>query len=92
VWFGEEVTTPPGSPPPLRDIAEAAAWLSVSPSWLQKRVSARLVPHTRIGKHVRFTQDHLDQIVAEGETPVIEPPSYLSLRIPSRGRRRGTHP
>ncbi len=52
---------------PLLGIAEAAALLNVPESWLRKKVSARLVPYTRLGRHVRFTAEHLDQIVAAGE-------------------------
>lgn len=58
---------------PLRNIDTAAEWLGISASTLQKMVAARTVPFTKVGKHVRFSQDHLDQIVAAGEQPVIDP-------------------
>jgi excisionase family DNA binding protein len=70
--------------PRLRDISEAAAYLNVPYSWLRDKVTERRVPFTRLGKHVRFTEDHLDQIVAAGEQPVA--PS------PARGRRRRRSP
>lgn len=57
----------------LRTIPEAAEWLGVHESWLRRAVSARAVPHTRLGKHVRFSQAHLDQIVAAGEQQVPTP-------------------
>lgn len=52
---------------PLKDIPAAAEWLDIPVDTLRKMVSARQVPHTRIGKHVRFAQEHLDAIVAAGE-------------------------
>lgn len=76
---------------PMRDITEAAAFLKIPRSTLRDMVTARTVPHTRIGRHVRFSQEHLDQIVAAGEQPVASPPSVLQLaaaRMPA-GR---THP
>jgi excisionase family DNA binding protein len=69
---------------PLRDVEQAAAWLGIPKKTLQSFVTARSVPFTWIGKHVRFSQDHLDAIVAAGEQPVVEPPSELRIV--------GTHP
>ena len=51
----------------LLTIDEAASFLGVPRSWLRDRVSARQVPHTRLGRHVRFTAAHLGQIIASGE-------------------------
>lgn len=52
---------------PLRTIDQAAEWLGIPAHTLRKLVSARSVPHTRIGRHVRFSADHLAAIVAAGE-------------------------
>jgi len=52
---------------PLLCIVEAAVLLNVPESWLRKKVSARAVPFTLLGRHVRFTAEHLNQIVAAGE-------------------------
>lgn len=57
-------------PEGLLDKHEAAAWLGVSVSWLEKKVAAREVPHTRLGRSVRFSADHLAEIVADGEVKV----------------------
>jgi excisionase family DNA binding protein len=46
---------------------EAAEYLSVTYDWLKRQVAANLVPHTKLGKFVRFTPEHLDQIVSAGE-------------------------
>jgi excisionase family DNA binding protein len=51
----------------LLTIAEAAEYLNVPFTWLRDKVSAREVPHTRLGRHVRFTPEHLDQIIRDGE-------------------------
>lgn len=64
---------------PLKDIEQAAAWLGIPAETLKKRVAAREVPHTRIGKHVRFAEHHLAAIVEAGEQPMTTTPPLLSL-------------
>jgi excisionase family DNA binding protein len=59
----------------LLTIAEAAAELHVPEGWLRKKVSARVVPFTRLGKHVRFTDDHLRAIVVAGQQPPLAEPA-----------------
>lgn len=54
---------------PLKNYEQASAWLGVPSRWLQARVQKGLVPHIRLGKHVRFTQAQLDQLVEESELP-----------------------
>jgi excisionase family DNA binding protein len=57
----------------LLTIAEAAAELNVPEGWLRKKVTARAVPFTRLGKHVRFTNDDLHAIVVSGQqSPLAE--------------------
>jgi excisionase family DNA binding protein len=51
----------------LLTIDEAARRLNVPRSWLRDRVTAGQVPHTRLGRHVRFAPEHLAQIISEGE-------------------------
>lgn len=63
----------------LRNMRAAAEWLGISWETLRKQVSARQVPHTRIGGQVRFAQHHLDAIVAAGEQPVATAPSRLQV-------------
>jgi excisionase family DNA binding protein len=72
----------------LYSISEAAEVLNVPFTWLRDKVTARQVPHTRLGRHVRFTEAHLAEIVAEGETraaPEVVPTATLT------GRRRRRH-
>lgn len=64
---------------PLMNVKQAAAVLNISVSTLQKLVAARKVPFTRVGRHVRFTSEHIAQIIAMGEEPVASAPLALSL-------------
>ena len=57
-------------PAPLLNIEGAASYLAIPERTLRNKVSSGVVPHTRIGKHVRFTLEHLAAIVAAGERPV----------------------
>lgn len=41
---------------------QAAAMLHVSTKYLQRRVSAREIPFTRVGAYVRFTGNDIDEI------------------------------
>ena len=54
--------------------AEAAERLKVTETWLKKRVSARSIPHTRIGRHIRFSDADLAALVAQsGVSPTTTP-------------------
>lgn len=63
----------------LFDIKAAAGWLDIPWTTLRDMVTAGRVPHTRVGRHVRFTQAHLDAIVAAGERKVATAPSRLQV-------------
>ena len=52
--------------------AEAAEILRVRESWLRDKAAARAIPCTFIGKHLRFSDTDITQIVADGaRRPVI---------------------
>jgi excisionase family DNA binding protein len=70
----------------LLTFADAAAILNVPESWLRKKAAAREVPFTRLGRHVRFTDDHLRAIVEQGEQRA---PLAMPFRATSRRARRG---
>jgi excisionase family DNA binding protein len=70
----------------LYSISEAAEVLNVPVTWLRDKVTARQVPHTRLGRHVRFTEAHLAQIIAEGERRVA--PEAPAVTLTGRRRRR----
>ena len=75
------------APPVVFTIAEAARLLHVPVGWLSKKVTAHEVPHTRLGKHVRFTPEHLQLIIAAGEQRPRTIP--LSAGVSRRARRAG---
>jgi excisionase family DNA binding protein len=73
--------------PSLLNMTEAAEYLRVPERWIQEAVRQRKVRCTRLGKHVRFRVEHLDELVAAGEQPVTGRP--VSLRaLPGQDRRR----
>lgn len=57
-----------GAPAPLELFtpAQAAGRLKVPESWLRKKATARQVPCTFLGKHLRFSTDDLAQIIRDG--------------------------
>ena len=66
--------TAPTLPDGLLDIDGLAEYLRVPRSWVRDKVTARAIPHTRIGRHVRFAPEHVAAIVAAGEEPVLNGP------------------
>lgn len=55
---------------PLLSIDGAAAYLNVPARWVADAVRARRIRCCRIGKHVRFRPEHLDELIAANEQPV----------------------
>jgi excisionase family DNA binding protein len=50
----------------LHTPAEAAEILRVRESWLRTKASARVIPCTFIGKHLRFSESDIQQIKTDG--------------------------
>jgi excisionase family DNA binding protein len=50
---------------PLLTPAEAAALLSVRPSWVYEAVRSGQLPCVRLGRHLRFLRSDLEQWVAQ---------------------------
>ncbi|MFF1691579.1 MULTISPECIES: helix-turn-helix domain-containing protein [unclassified Streptomyces] len=46
---------------------QAARELQVPPSWLRKKAAAGAIPHTRIGRHLRFSTSDLRRLIAAGQ-------------------------
>ena len=67
---------------PLLSIDEAAEYLNVPARWIADAVRQRKVRCTRIGKHVRFRIEHLDELINAGEQPV------TTAFVPSQRDRR----
>ena len=61
----------------LLTITEAAAYLNVPARRVADAVSQRKIRCTRIGKHVRFRPERLDELIEAGEQPVLTPPQVL---------------
>jgi excisionase family DNA binding protein len=64
-----EAASSPGRLPPLLLLytpAEAAGLLAVRESWLRRRATARTVPCTFLGKHLRFSRADVVAIAAAG--------------------------
>jgi hypothetical protein len=56
----------------LHTAAEAAGILKVRESWLKTKAAARLIPCTFVGKHLRFSDGDLAEIMKAGaRQPVI---------------------
>lgn len=53
--------------PQLHTVAEAAALLRVTPTWLSRQATASAVPCTYLGRKRLFSDDHIRQIAAMGE-------------------------
>ena len=50
----------------LHTPAEAAEILRVPESWLRTKVTARAIPCTFVGKHLRFSEADIQQIKQDG--------------------------
>lgn len=55
----------------LRTPAEAAELLRVRESWLRAKAAARAIPCTFIGKHLRFSDHDISQIMHDGARPAL---------------------
>jgi excisionase family DNA binding protein len=78
---------------PLKNYQEVADLLGVPLKWLQDKVQAGDVPHTRLGKHVRFTKANIDEIIARAQRPAKNPAPIPGkwaegIRPASRPKRR----
>jgi len=94
-------TPPPARPPsttpadtdtragrPLLTIDQAAAYLNVPARWVADAVRQHKIRCTRIGKHVRFRLEHLDELVNACEQPVTTPAQTRPVAL-QPGRRGG---
>jgi excisionase family DNA binding protein len=76
----------------LRDVAEAAKWLNIGKSTLQRLVTAHAVPCRRIGRLVRFSQEDLDEIVASRKQPVMALPTRAQIIAIRADKNRPNNP
>jgi hypothetical protein len=47
-------------------VAETAGILKIRGSWLKTKAAARLIPGTFVGKHLRFSDDDIAEIMRAG--------------------------
>jgi excisionase family DNA binding protein len=57
--------------PQLHTPAEAAGILSIRESWLRHKAAARAIPCTFVGKHLRFSDEDIAQIMTQGARPPV---------------------
>lgn len=60
----------PSRSPRLFTSAESAELLAVPESWLRRKAGLRLIPCTKLGKHLRFSTEDLTQIAKDGQQTV----------------------
>lgn len=73
-------------PARLLTIEDAAQVLSIPATTLAKMVTARQVPHTKVGKHIRFTPGHIAAIITGGEREALVPTQRQRERGSARSR------
>jgi excisionase family DNA binding protein len=66
--------------PTLFDFQQAARRLNVTESYLRRGVTARTLPHRRIGRKVMFSIDDLRQIVTASAVTPADAPTTLRPR------------
>lgn len=66
----EQPTLTPRTQQIMLTIAEAATYLNVPDRWVADAVRERKIRHARVGKHVRFRVEWLEEFVAACEQPV----------------------
>jgi excisionase family DNA binding protein len=57
----------------LHTPAQAAELLAVKESWLRRKAGQRLIPSTMLGKHLRFSDNDLQEITQAGARPATRP-------------------
>lgn len=67
-------------------VTELAEHLGVSEDWVYKAARRREIPFTRVARQLRFTAEHVQQILAAGERQPITAP-VVAFRAPHRARR-----
>jgi excisionase family DNA binding protein len=53
-------------------VAEAAARLGMTPSWIYERTRRKAIPHRKLGKFVRFTEQDLQAIADAAATGTLQ--------------------
>lgn len=76
-----EHTHPPADTARILHTPTAAAEiLSMKESWLRRAAGRRIIPSTKIGKHLRFSTQDLNDIAARGQRPARRPRAHRTQR------------
>jgi excisionase family DNA binding protein len=59
---------------PLMTVKEVAALLNVNPMTVYRAIDTGELPHRRVGRSIRISQEDLDAYVKTGEPRVTVPP------------------
>ena len=84
-----------GNPTDLRkevmDVQEVAAYLRVESSWVYKQVQYKAIPHTKVGKYLRFRLKEVDRWLADQSVPAVSAayPLMATARIGAARRHEG---
>ncbi|MFD0883129.1 helix-turn-helix domain-containing protein [Streptosporangium algeriense] len=70
----------------LLTFREAAQRLNVPESWLREKVAKRQVQHTRLGKHVRFTEKDIEAIIQAAQQPAVGSLGYHAQKQGSKAK------
>lgn len=74
---------------PLLTPRQAAELLAVRESWLRRRATARTVPCTFLGKHLRFSRADVQAIAAAAAQPAPQPARRRGRSAGGSARSRG---
>lgn len=73
---------------PTTTADELAAHLRISPRWIYEQAKRRNIPCLRVGRFIRFTDEHVAEIKAQLEQAAKPPAPVYGLSARSRHRRR----
>lgn len=72
---------------------QLAEVLGVPVSWVRNAITARSIPHRRVGRHVRFAPEDVADLKAQIFEPAItDTPSRTATRVRRASTRRATAP
>ena len=69
---------------------QLAGYLQVRKQWVYERVSLGEIPHTKVGKYLRFRKSAIDKWIESQSVPAVNPLSR-SLKVIKRGTTGKTH-
>ena len=77
---------------PLLNVAQAASLLNVRESWVRAAARTGRLPCVRVGRHLRFSREQLQQWLGE-QCATVPAPRVGALRSPGRAQseRAGEH-